>query len=358
MSTPDKDKKILVVGGYGNVGRIISSVLARQFPGRVIVAGRDYQKANTFAGEIDDMIILKEWNIDSPADSDLFDNLALVIVCVEQKNTLFVEQCIQRGIDYIDISASYQFLSQVEQLDADAQQNNSTVILSVGLAPGLTNLLASYGKQLHPHLKHIDLFILLGLGEIHGNEAVLWTLSNLNANFSVTENNYQKLVASFVEGKQTVFSQLGTRTGYRFNFSDQQVLPYTLNLDSVSSWLCFDSQLATKMLNLAKKAGLLNILRIKAIANMLIKASRNMHFGSDYFVIQADLLGSGRDVNRYSISGYGEGKTTGLVAAEVANRLLQSSFPPGVFHIEQLFEAKEFIEAVCSQDSEFKFVSS
>ena len=355
---PNEDKRILIVGGYGSVGGIISSILARQFRDRVIVAGRDYQKANAFARQNDNKVIPAEWDINSSATNNLLDNLALVIVCVEQKNTLFVEQCIQRGIGYIDISASYQFLSQVEKLDTDAQQNKSTVILSVGLAPGLTNLLASYSKKLHPNLKHIDLFIMLGLGEAHGNEAVTWTLNNLNTDFSLTENNRQKLVASFVEGKQTVFPELGTRTGYRFNFSDQQVLPYTLNLDSVSSWLCFDSQLITNMLNLSKKAGLLNVLQIKAIANILIKASQNIHFGSDYFVIQAYLLGSETDINRYSISGYGEGKTTGLVAAEVAKRLLHTSFPPGVFHIEQLFEAKEFIEAVCLQDSDLKFVSN
>ena len=154
-----------------------------------------------------------------------------------------------------------------------------------------------------------------------------------------------------------MFPKLGTRTGYRFNFSDQQVLRYTLSVDSVSSWLCFDSQLTTRILNLAKKAGLLNVLPIRAIAKILIKASQNIHFGSDYFVIQVDLLNSTKNVNRYSISGYGEGQITGLVAAEVAKRLFQSSFAPGVFHIEQLFEAKEFIEAICIQNTHLKFTS-
>ena len=41
--------KILIVGGYGNVGRVIASDLADTFPGRVIVAGRNQQKAQAFA---------------------------------------------------------------------------------------------------------------------------------------------------------------------------------------------------------------------------------------------------------------------------------------------------------------------
>lgn len=35
--------KILVVGGYGNVGRIIGIELADRFPGQIIAAGRNYQ---------------------------------------------------------------------------------------------------------------------------------------------------------------------------------------------------------------------------------------------------------------------------------------------------------------------------
>ena len=46
-----------------------------------------------------------------------------------------------------------------------------------------------------------------------------------------------------------------------------------------------------------------------------------------------------------SVSGHGEGRITALVAAEVAEHLYTSAAPPGVFHIEQLFDQpREFIE--------------
>jgi len=40
--------KILVVGGYGNVGRVICGYLAEKFPGKIIAAGRSYQHKNGF----------------------------------------------------------------------------------------------------------------------------------------------------------------------------------------------------------------------------------------------------------------------------------------------------------------------
>lgn len=37
--------KILVIGGYGNVGKVICKTLADRFPGRVIAAGRNLSAA-------------------------------------------------------------------------------------------------------------------------------------------------------------------------------------------------------------------------------------------------------------------------------------------------------------------------
>ena len=74
---------------------------------------------------------------------DLFNNVALVVMCVDQHETRFVEECIRRGKDYTDITVSYDFLSKLEALDTEAKTHGSTVVLSVGLASGLTNLLSN-----------------------------------------------------------------------------------------------------------------------------------------------------------------------------------------------------------------------
>jgi len=64
------------------------------------------------------------------------------VVCVEQHDTRFVEACLLRGLDHVEISASHDFLQRVEALDPLASKSGSRCILSVGLAPGVTNLLA------------------------------------------------------------------------------------------------------------------------------------------------------------------------------------------------------------------------
>ncbi len=48
LSPPD----ILIVGGYGVVGRRIAAQLAPRFPGRVLIAGRDERQAEALCREL------------------------------------------------------------------------------------------------------------------------------------------------------------------------------------------------------------------------------------------------------------------------------------------------------------------
>jgi saccharopine dehydrogenase-like NADP-dependent oxidoreductase len=343
-----KSGKILVIGGYGNVGRIISTALADRFPGRVVAAGRNYQKAWELSLETQQRVLPLELDVFSTYDADnLLDGVALVVMCIDQRNTEFVEQCIQRGIHYVDITASYEFLSMVELLDADSKRRGATVVLSVGLIPGLTNLLASHCRSVLGQILHADIFVMLGLGEEHGEAAIRWTIDNLNSEFLIRESGDTKQVRSFGSGKKTSLpGQKGVRTAYRFNFSDQHVIPRTLSIDSVSTWLCFDSAVVTTLLALLRRVGFLIILRFETMRNLFTAMLRALHFGSDQFAVKVSAFAStnGQQTSyECSITGHNEGRTTGLVATIVAEQLYSSSPPAGVFHIEQLFDPLDFI---------------
>lgn len=54
-------------------------------------------------------------------------------------------------------------MCQLEGLQAEAAESHLTTVLSVGLAPGLTNLLALLAKQLMDQTNAIDIFIMLGM---------------------------------------------------------------------------------------------------------------------------------------------------------------------------------------------------
>ncbi len=342
---------ILVVGGYGGVGRVISAALGDRFPGQVVVAGRNYQKAQDFASGTNNQVIPAKLDISGMDEvgSSLDDNVALVVMCVENQDTQFVEQCIDRGIHYVDISATYELLSQIESLDGKAKEHGSTVLLSVGLAPGLTNLLASHCTAVLEEVHNVDIFLLLGMGEVHGESSNQWVLDNLNSEYHVRQSGEEKRVQAFGEFKQTVFpGDAGKRSAFRFNFSDQHTVVRTLGIDSASTWACFDSAFFTWFFYVEKKLGLLSLLRFATVKRMYLKLLGGIHIGSDVFIAQVVANGTANEKpTSYtcSVNGHGEGRITALVAAEVAEHLYTSAAPPGVFHIEQLFDQpKEFIE--------------
>jgi saccharopine dehydrogenase-like NADP-dependent oxidoreductase len=350
--------KILIVGGYGAVGRVISITLGNLFPSEVIVAGRNFQKAKELSSELNQKVIPLELDITSISkDEERLVNVKLVIMCIDQKNTHFVTQCIQRGIHYIDITANYEFLSKIEALNDEARNHNSTVILSVGLAPGITNILAKQCKSMIQDIRYVDIYIMLGIGEKHGEAAFRWVFEDLNDQFFIKEDGEKKQVRRFEDGKQTMFpGSLGRRTTYRSNFSDQHVIPKTLKIDSASTRICFDSAVMTWLYALLKKSGLSRILKLRVVQNFMINLLQLFRFGSDQFVLKVEAGSNRKQGTLYecSISGNGEGNNTGLVAAKVAEKLYLSSFASGVFHIEELFNPLEFIESIIGNDLRFE----
>lgn len=135
-------ESILIVGGYGAVGNIISKELSKHYPGKVIVAGRNLSKAEDLARKIP--VIPMQLDLTSISTTDFLDTVKLVIMCLDQTNTSFVELCIENGIDYIDISANQEVIEKIELLSEKAKKYQSSIVLSVGIAPGITNLLAKH----------------------------------------------------------------------------------------------------------------------------------------------------------------------------------------------------------------------
>ncbi len=131
-------KNVLIVGGYGMVGGKIAKELHEATSWTIYIGGRNLDKAKDFCKEKD----LHPFLIDvtQPVKDDQILKMDLVIMCLDQENTTFAKYCLENGVNYVDITANYPFMKEVEQLSHMAQ--NATALFSVGFAPGLSNLLA------------------------------------------------------------------------------------------------------------------------------------------------------------------------------------------------------------------------
>jgi saccharopine dehydrogenase-like NADP-dependent oxidoreductase len=332
---------IVVIGGYGHVGSQICRLIGEKHPGKVYAAGRNLKRAEEFCRSTGGQVKPLRLSADEPLDQELLDRVRLVVMCLDQKDTRLAEACLQSGTHYVDVSANGDFLKKLQHLNTGEHGIRAVALLSVGLAPGLTNLLAARAMQELEHTELIDISIMLGLGDSHGQAALEWTVDNLGSSFEITEHGKPRTASSFTDSKAADFGfDLRTHTAYRFPFSDQQTLPVTLQVPSVSTRLCFDSRVATSVVALLRKLGLPILLRSRTCRNFAVRAFGKFRFGSERFAVKVDAYGvkDGRTVQaEYAIEGMHEAAITAATAAGVVLNLYDASLTPGVYHIEQLF---------------------
>lgn len=266
-------KNILVIGGYGQVGSIICKTLSHIYPKKVIAAGRNFEKAKNFSLSMNKKVLplaLDIYNLD--VTHEVFKHTQLVIMCLDQKDTSFVEKCIQNKVDYIDISPSYRILSKIESLHPKALESEITLVLGVGLAPGLSNLMVKKLLTYFDQVNRTDIYLMLGIGEKHGNDGVEWLLNNVNNNYSIFENGQNRNVGSFTEGKFVALPRkYGKRKAYRFDLADQHIVSKTLELRNVSSRFFYDSAFTTNELAILKKLGIFKLLKYRFFKNIFVK---------------------------------------------------------------------------------------
>lgn len=318
---------MLVVGGYGAVGSTVTRALASGLPGRVLPAGRDPSRARRSAQEAGAGPAVRVDVTDLAGFERVLDRhgIGVVVLCVEPPDTAIARACLERGVHLVDVGASDHLLAPVEALGGRAADRGATAVLSVGLAPGVTNLLARRAFDRLGGADRIELTVLLGVGERHGVDAVRWTLAHLLTSEPGSEARPRKVG---LPGH-------GLHKAHPFPFSDQYALRRTLGVPEVTTRLCLDSRPLTATLFGLRRAGALRPARDPRVMRALATAITRVHLGGDGFAVRADAFLGGRSVS-YALTGRGQSRVTGLVAAHVTRALLAGDLPPGVHHIDQL----------------------
>jgi hypothetical protein len=317
---------VLVVGGYGAVGSAVVRQLAGWVPGRVVAAGRDVNRARRLAVDVGGEAGVRAARVDV-TDLDgvarvlMDEGIAVVVLCVGPPDEALARMCLARGVHVVDVGASPDLLARIEALDA----GEATVVLGVGLAPGLTNLLARQAHEQVGGAERLDITVLVGTGEHHGLDALRWTLSGLAA------------PPRGARPRRVPLPGYGTRTAHPFPFSDQHTLRSTLGVPEVTTRLCLDSRALGAAVFGLRRLGALRLARQPAVQRFLAAALHRVPLaGGDGFAVRVDAVSAdGRHV-ALAVTGRNQSRITGLVAADVGWELLVGGLPRGVHHIEQL----------------------
>jgi NAD(P)-dependent dehydrogenase (short-subunit alcohol dehydrogenase family) len=292
--------RALVLGGYGAVGTGVVEEL-RAHGHVALAAGRDPARADL-------AMDLRESGLRTYEAA--LHGIDVVVNAAGVEDPRPVNAAAERGVAFVDVSATAGYLGALERLTPAAP-----VVLSVGLAPGLTTLLAADVHTARPDAA-IDIAVLLGAGDAHGAAATEWVAGLLGRRFADPATG--ALVRNFTRPRTFELPGHGLRRLPRADFSDQHVLTADLGVP-VRTYLGLDSRAAT--------AGLSLLTRLPGSRSL----ATGVHLpGSDAWVVLATTdEGHGRWA-----AGRNQSRATAVLAALAAARSV--SLAAGVHHLHRV----------------------
>lgn len=341
--------KILIVGGYGHVGRRLAAELARYYPEQVIVAGRDLEKAAALANLLGKGVQPLRLDINDPAEVDAsLDEVELVINCIDQPEPTLLRSTVRRGLKYLDITADMDYWRKAMALQDEARMHGGSALLGAGLLPGIANVMARAAVARAGKVESLNTAVLLSLGDSFGPAALDYMLAAASEPFTVMEDGRERTVKNFTDGKPVDFpAPIGGRTVYRFALPDQIFYPHTLNTPAAATRFALDPPWMTALMALLAKVGFLSLLRIKGLRRAVTRLfdwMQQNYRGNETYALHVCAQGNGSSACT-SLVGANESTATALGAALMARMLIEGEIDkPGVWLPEQVIEPEPFFK--------------
>ena len=176
-----KEKRVILVGGHGSVGRhILKEIAGKLDHVRIDVAGRGVHKAKGIPDGVGRVRL--DFHDSAAAVETLagYDFAILTMGPFEEFKSKPHKLCIEAGIDCLDVNDSLSAAYDIFSLDSLAKERGVNVLTGMGLNPGLsTFMMHSLFKNMPRGRKCIKNWLFGGAKENNGAASVMTMLSYL-----------------------------------------------------------------------------------------------------------------------------------------------------------------------------------
>src|SRR5690606_13622601 len=225
----------------------------------------------------------------------------------------------------------------------DVEKSGICLIPGVGLMPGLSGIFVQNAFMNLNKIHKVESFVLLGLGENHGLDAIRWMMEYADKSFFVNTEHGKEKVKPFTNAlNEQLLNEDRPRKFYRFNFGDQHIITSSMKVAEAHTRLAFNSRFVTWVLVVLKKLGLLTRLtrlNPQTIKNLLSKFKA----GSEKYAIQTHCYGVDGNEIIYLAEGLSEVYGTGVITAYTVLQLYQSN-RSGIKRLEEFIRFDDFIQ--------------
>lgn len=193
----------------------------------------------------------------------------LVVSCAPMDEPMLLQAAIARGCDYLDIGERTAFLKRARVLYEDARKAGVTAVIGMGLMPGIVNVMARAAVERLGGTERLETALLLSADDEFGAEALGFT--------------YEALGASPQKSHPIVFSTFGRRCAQPFAWPDQNFYPQTLGVEKAASFLALTPTWVLPVLIQLRRLGVSRHLPTSPLTMSALKLFRLRQSGSGAF---------------------------------------------------------------------------
>ena len=225
------DKKVLVIGGYGRIGKSVALDIANHTDAEVTVTSRSSQPETSpfqfLALDLSDRASLHK--AIAPMD--------LVVHCAgpfHHRDGRVLETCIDAGVNYIDVSDHRSFYERVIEQKDKAIAKGVTAILNTGIFPGISNSMVKQGIEQFDRPQKIHLsYVVAGSGGA-GLTVMRTTFLGLKNKFAAWIDGKWQDISPYSEREVIEFPQPYGKTGvYWFDVPETYTFADSFPVDTV-----------------------------------------------------------------------------------------------------------------------------
>lgn len=174
---PEK-QDILLVGGYGEVGTRLATLLEPEHPGSVLVAGRNPPRS---AGLRSRRIDVE----DAASVESAIKDVGTIVACVRQREPHLLHAAVRHGLAYTSIAPPWLDWAELLPLHQEAQRSGARIIYGTGLEPGIASVLVKMAADRLGRVDAIETALLLSVGDAYGLDSMNFILEELAQKYSI-----------------------------------------------------------------------------------------------------------------------------------------------------------------------------
>ena len=224
-------KKVLVIGGYGRIGKSIAKDIVNHTDSEVTVTSRKTQP------QLNDFQFLVLDLSDRQQLQKAIASQDLVIHCAgpfHYRDGRVLETCIECGVNYVDVSDHRSFYQKAVKYQERAIASGITAILNTGIFPGISNSMVKQGVEQFDKPQKIHLsYVVAGSGGA-GLTVMRTTFLGLKNKFSAWIDGEWREISPYSQREVIEFPQPYGKTGvYWFDVPETYTFADSFPVDTV-----------------------------------------------------------------------------------------------------------------------------